>query len=199
MQNLCVKDKLIYEKKNSITDELCNDIINIFDNNYNLTANSNCYNITYNPNYSKIKDFLKKELDKNLRDYDKKCIISLHIKHYQFVGHCKSSNIQKCEIQMYEILKKCNKEFVFYIEKNKSKDNFNYTNRVSIGSTNIKILIFMWFLNDCDSEIIFWDEYKIIPKAGNFIMFPISWCFPYQELVNLQNDKYIIYGYIYTK
>jgi hypothetical protein len=57
--------------------------------------------------------------------------------------------------------------------------------------------MYIWFLNDYDGEIIFWNEYRIIPKCGKFIMFPISWCFPYQEIIHSDANKYIVYGYIY--
>lgn len=57
----------------------------------------------------------------------------------------------------------------------------------------------MWFLTDCKGIISFWNEYNIVPKAGKLIIFPVSWCFPYKELINLEADKYVIYGYVYNK
>jgi hypothetical protein len=173
------KETFIYEKKNSITHELCKDIIEIFETD-RIINDCNCYNIDCNTNYNKIKSYLTKELGKNLNNYNKKID---KIKNYNMIE---------------KKIKNCDKKIAFYIEKNKSTYNFNYINRVSIGSTDIKLLMYIWVLNDYDGEIIFWNEYKIIPKAGSFIMFPISWCFPYEELIDLQNDKYIIYGYIYV-
>jgi hypothetical protein len=175
MQNfLYKKETFIYEKKDSITTELCKDIIELFEK--ENVNNDYYYNIDCKPNFHKIKNHLTQQLTKNLTEYER--------------------NINK--IKNYTILKSCCRNFVFYIEKNKPKNIFNYTNRNTIGSTSIKMLMYIWFLNDYDGEISFWNEYKIIPKAGKFLLFPLSWCFPYQELINLQDDKYIIYGYIYA-
>jgi len=70
MQNfLYKKDTFIYEKNNSITHELCKDIIELFENDF---SNNNCYNIDCNPNFHKIKGYLKQELEKNINDYERK-------------------------------------------------------------------------------------------------------------------------------
>ena len=173
MQNfLYKKETFIYEKNNSITNELCNDIIEIF---VNDVSNNNRYNMDYNDEYKKIKRYLTEELKKNIHSYEKKIN----------------------GIKDYKIIDIKNYNFVFYIENNnKPNDIINYTNRTTIKN-NVKLLMYIWFLTDYDGEITFWNEYKIIPKAGKCIIFPVSWCFPYQELIQLQTKKYIIYGYIY--
>jgi hypothetical protein len=174
MQNfLYKKETFIYEKNNSITDELCKDIIEIFEND---VSNNNC--MDYNDEYIKIKRYLTEELKKNIQSYEKKI-----------------NGVSG--IEDYKIIDVKNYNFVFFIENNnKPNDIINYINRTT-SKNNVKLLMYIWFLNDYDGEIIFWNEYKIIPKAGNFIIFPVSWCFPYQELIHLQTQKYIIYGYVY--
>lgn len=173
MEFLYKKETFIYEKNNSITDELCKDIIEIFENDI---SNNNRYTMDYNDEYKKIKRYLTEELKKYIHNYEKK------------INGMKD----------YKIIDIKNHNFVFYIENNnKPNDIINYINRTTVKN-NVRLLMYIWFLSDYDGEIIFWNEYKIIPKAGKFIMFPVSWCFPYQELIQLQTKKYIIYGYIYS-
>jgi len=174
-EHLFLKEDFIYKKKNSITKELCIDIIEIFENDVSNNL-CNCDNMEYNPQYTTIKQYLKKELKRNIHDYEKEIN---KIKGY------KMFHIEKCN-------------FVFHIgTNNTSNSTISYINRVSVDSTDVKLLMFIWFLNDYDGEIIFWNEHRIIPEVGKCIIFPISWCFPHKELINLQTKKYIIYGYIY--
>jgi hypothetical protein len=51
-------------------------------------------------------------------------------------------------------IENCN--LVFHIgTNNTSNSTISYINRVSVDSTDVKLLMFIWFLNDYDGEIIF--------------------------------------------
>jgi hypothetical protein len=166
------KETFIYQKEKSITDELCNDIIDIYnDDTLNI---SDKYNINENMRYLKIKDFLIKELKESLIKYDK----------------------QINKLKNYKFLYLNPQQFDFYIENNKTiSENTKKINRFS--ENKLKLLMYIWFLNDYHGEISFWNEYKIQPKIGKILIFPVSWCFPYEEIIHLQANKYIIYGYVY--
>jgi hypothetical protein len=169
------KETFIYEQNNSITNDLCKDIIEIYNNDKQKYEK---YNIDVNNEYAKLKTFLMKELNTHIHKYEK----------------------QINKINNYKMINIKNTNFSFFIEnKNKNnKDFFNYINRFSIEKqNNVKLFMYIWFLNDYDGEIFFWNEYRITPKCGKFIMFPISWCFPYQEIIHSDANKYILYGYIY--
>ena len=58
------KELLLYEKNNSITNDLCDDIISIFENN-----NENVDIINNDDNYEKIKLYLFNEIKKNFNCY----------------------------------------------------------------------------------------------------------------------------------
>jgi hypothetical protein len=166
------KETFIYQKEKSIPDELCNDIIDIYnDDTLNI---SDKYNINENMRYLKIKDFLIKELKESLIKYDK----------------------QINKLKNYKFLYLNPQQFDFYIENNKTiSENTKKINRFS--ENKLKLLMYIWFLNDYHGEISFWNEYKIQPKIGKILIFPVSWCFPYEEIIHLQANKYIIYGYVY--
>lgn len=164
MQNLLnKKETFIYQKYNSITNELCEDIIEI----YNNTSDKNY--IQYSSEFSKIKKYLINVLKQYLLAYKKK------------INTCKIFNFN------FDL---CN----FIIEDSKSHNNIHYLHKFS--KTTPHHFIYIWFLNDYDGQIIFFNDYKIIPKMGLFLLFPISWCFPYEELIKLNENRYIIYGYI---
>lgn len=169
------KETFIYEETNSITNDLCKDIIEIYNNDQDKKKYEN-YDIDINSEYGKLKTFLMKELNKHICNYEK----------------------QTNKINNYKMINIKNTNFSFFIENNNNKENINYRKRISIqNKNNIKLFMYIWFLNDYDGEIIFWNDYRITPKCGKFIMFPISWCFPYHEIIHSDANKYILYGYIY--
>lgn len=167
-------DTFIFEKENSISIELCNDIIENYEK-YNNTNEK--YDIDANKNL-KIKNFLIGEL----------------------ISHFCMYNIKINKIENYKFLNignivKSKSNFKFFIEKNNKTDSIKIID--SITNDKLKTFMYIWFLNDYDGELMFCNEYIIKPKAGNFILFPISWYFTYEELINLESKKYIIYGYTY--
>lgn len=220
------KEILIYEKDNSITNEICDDIIEMFENNMDLYLDSNInkdnimqinnkdlqmkyneyiitnennltiihYNIRFDDKYNKIKKTLSNELNRNLQKY------FLQIKLKINISPKNNYNMK------YEILYLKKTEFDYNIESKqieKSNDkhintetkNNIYYNKINILNQKIKYFHYIWFLNDYDTKITFWNTYPIEIKRGKLIIFPISWCFPYSEILNL-NKIYTIYGTI---
>ena len=223
------KEILIYEKENSITTEICDDIIEMFENNMDLyyskkdtiipTNNTNTdlqmkyneyiitnennlttihYNIRFDDKYNKIKKTLSNELNRNIQKY------FLQIKPTINISHKKNYNMK------YELLSLNKTEYDYNIGSkqiemsndksktiNTSLKNNIYYNKINILNQKIKYFHYIWFLNDYDTKLIFWNTYSIEIKRGKLIIFPISWCFPYSEILNL-NKIYTIYGTIET-
>lgn len=195
------KELFIFEKKNSITPELCIDIIDIYNDDPNNKINE-IYNIDRNLNYAKIKQYLINELYENLHNYlfvkikmQISNVININTISFSFFIENKklSNNLHISEpVTALQSDTQCN--------TNKSEsERFNeiqITKRFS-HTNKMKLFMYIWFLNDYDGEIIFWNDYRITPKCGNFLMFPISWCFPYEEIIHSCANKYILYGYVY--
>jgi len=55
-----------------------------------------------------------------------------------------------------------------------------------------KKLFFIWFLNDYENEIQFWNNYSIKPKKGMLLLYPASWVFPLHDY-NITNNEIIYY------
>ena len=177
------KEDYIHISHNSITDELCDDILTIFENNIikndlYIESKNCCYEII-DTDYKKIRIFLKNELIRNLKEYDK--------------------NINKVnnKILNYEVFE----NFKFYIKTDRylNYENYEIQDKFNWNSNGWKVLNFIWFLNDIEGEFIFWNKYNVNPKKGTLIIFPSSWCFPYKQIIKICSKMNIIYGYLYKK
>lgn len=174
--------KFIYEKQKSLTDEVCDFVINIYDKTLNIKNNELCVNLNNNKNGEHIKNILISNIFESIKSY------YLNIDCEDITNNFE--NIQnKISIQ-HIIIKKYDKD-------DKPK---NYCNSVRTDYNNMKysILKFIYYLNNVEEggETIFAKQYKIIPEKGKMIMFPSEWFFPYEE-TQRKTDKYIITGYVF--
>ena len=201
------KERLIFQKEKTITDELCDDIIMIFDkellnNNCIICNNGTFLDIENNPLYIRITNILGIEI---LKLYNK------------YLSNVDSS-----------FTKIPNLNYNFKIKKMCYSDNnilYNNINTKLIQHTNkVKLLHYIFFLNDYDGEYIFFtpfdsqsesfstvitqseigvmnekrpNNYAIKPKKGSVLIFPVSIHFSYTENIKLFESKYIIEGYLY--
>lgn len=194
----------IYTHENSITNELCEDIIYFIENKIQS---------------EKIQKYLIKELNSNIEIYKYKvktqgfftpvCISKAEqptsgfsdIEYQDYTEGivpvesdlnekmCKTKNINIITINNY------NDSYKFCVKKylNDDINTYEKIDRIILPCGTINVLIYFWFLND--NAIIFWNNYKIDMKAGTFIIFPISNCFPYNFK---KMGKYVIQGYLYN-
>jgi hypothetical protein len=83
-----------------------------------------------------------------------------------------------------------------YNNTEEKKDNCTILNNID-DNNELKKLKFIWYLTDNDMEIVFWNTYKIKTSIGKIIIFPFSWLFKYEDLMNKNMNNVVIYGYIY--
>lgn len=180
-----LKEDYIHVSHNSITSELCSDILNIFErniikNNLYIESKNCCYEII-DTDYNKIRIYLKNELIKNL------------IKFFQ--------NINKHSINTTILNHSYFEDMTFFIKKDKytSVNNVEINHRFNWNVNGFKMFNFIWFLNDVNGDFVFWNNYRIRPKKGTLIVFPSSWCFPCEQIVKTNSEMNTIYGYLYKK
>jgi hypothetical protein len=184
-------NNFIFEKESSINDLLIDDMIELYKTEY--IKDSYCdLIIMYDDNFCKFKTFLLNEIKNTIFVYIIKLTeqtANTELKQY-FRNTLK--NITK-NISEFKISTKIfNNKDVDVINNKKIMQCYDkqYTNK-------IHILKFIWFMNDYDGEITFPNNQKIIPKKGKLILFPVSWCFSYEEINNISSEIITISGTFY--
>jgi hypothetical protein len=218
------KEQFIYKVENSISDDLIDEIIEKFKLSSNVSkytkfefSQKNIPDILKNSNqedkilnleecnlnnnttfiinndieWQKIKNYLIKEINNNLCDYISK------INNRNLISRTKNYGNEyipfniKCIDHDSELTIKINEY---------SNDNinnfFHIEKKIKKYCLNSNLFYFIWFLNDYEGEYIFWDSFHIKPEKGLLLIFPISWCFSYSEIIKLYQKKYFIFGYV---
>jgi hypothetical protein len=196
----------IYINNNSISRELCKDIIKKFEKqedkydgitasglNKDIKDTQDYVIIENNKVWNKIYNFLSKELKNNINNYFK------IINNKEDYNNNNQNTSYKYKI--FENKPLLNKSFM--VQKYlKGKGRYIYHDDSSIDHLNKKyrVITFLWYLNDVEEggETVFFGEYKIKPKAGTLIFFPAVWCYPHTGKMPISSDKYIITGWLYV-
>lgn len=201
MTNKDFLNKIIYVKRGSIPDILCDDIIKRFESICDEHQDGRILSgvdkeikdtkdfvIPKNNKYWKdIEHFLYNELYRNLKEYSN----ILTIKD-ESIGYIKKyiTNAGHISTNLFLIQK--------YI---KNEGKYIYHHDHTIEGEQQRIITFLWYLNDVNDggETEFFGNYRIKPEKGKLILFPASWCFPHCGLMPKSSNKYIITGWIYQK
>lgn len=185
----------IYINDTSLPNDLCNKIIETFEN---------------EPN--KYKGVTRRGLDVNIKD-----TLDFHIN----INSNKETEWHDINILLYhELSKNLNNFNKFISEKynitfsnkkicdtgflmqkyNKNKGKFVYHEDFNISNNIYRVITYIWYLNDvCEGgETEFCGDFKIKPTAGKLVLFPASWCYPHSGFVPVSDNKYIITGWLYT-
>lgn len=193
----------IYENDNSLCEELCNDIIELYENDENKDEGRTIGGVDMkiknttdliipknNEKWKKIEECLYKELHKNILKYIEQI-------------NCESYNPKFNNGTDTNIFKNTNLEaYYFMIQKyDKNKGEYIYHNDFYLEKNKYRVITFLWYLNDVKEggETQFWDSYKIKPKTGKLILFPASWTFQHRGLMPKSSNKYIITNWLYLK
>lgn len=200
-------NKYIYLNKNSLAPEVCNDIIQLYEN-----ESSKCKHpgITQSGLNKKVKDtvdfcipindekwykyykLLNKELSFNLKKYfstlnnDTDFNNTNQLTEYTYIFFENTKLISKTlMIQKYT--------------KNVGKYIYHNDFIIDLNENKYRVLTFLWYLNTVEEggETAFGEDVKIKPEIGKLLIFPASWTYPHSGKMPISSDKYIITGWIY--
>ncbi len=192
----------IYTNESSISSELCDDIIKMFEEQMegkyrgiignNKTHDKQIKNtidfvITKEPKWKKIWEFLEKELTNNVTEF----LNNITLKEYN-TEHRKFFFFRKLHSDTFVIQK---------YHKNEGKFSYHDDFTVNFNNKSARVLTFIWYLNDVveGGETEFWGgKYIITPKKGKLVFFPANWNYPHCGKPPLSSDKYILTGWLYS-
>lgn len=188
-------EKLIYLENNSLPDDLCKEIIEMFENEHEhsydgITAqglnkdikDTKDFVIPNDDKWGKIINVLTKEIQRNLNFYIKSMIIDLPDYNLFSRNFLYENSFQ---IQRYT--------------KNVGKYLYHHDHDIRFDKNDHRVITYLWYLNTVDEggETELWKTIKIKPEEGKLLLFPASWTFPHSGLMPKSNDKYIITGWLY--
>jgi hypothetical protein len=192
----------IYEIKNSIPDELCDDIINMYeleDNKYG--------GLVFSGLRKDIKDTTDLIISKNEKRWERveKILYNTLTNGFaEYMSHMNKSEYTSNNIT-YNLLES-NKAYInnFMIQKyEKCKGKYIYHNDFSVNFEKkaYRVVTFIWYLNNVTEggETEFWGNYTIKPEKGKLVFFPASWCYPHRGKMPISDDKYIITNWFYSE
>jgi hypothetical protein len=198
--------KFIYNNNNSISPELCLDLIKMFE------EESNKYEgVTFGGLDKNIKDTTDFTIPKNNEKWNKINIfldteIKNNIKIYldELNNKIDFKNKDQNTTSEYKIFQNTSFTHSNYMIQRylKGKGKYIYHNDFSINYENksYRTITYLWYLNTVDEggETVFFGDHKIKPNVGTLIFFPASWCYPHTGKMPISSNKYIITGWLYA-
>lgn len=209
MSKIINLENYFYINENSLSVELCKDMVNLFETeqfdkyegvtagglNKDIkdtidfqipTKNSNC-----KPEWNKIRTLLDKELTNNVKKYVK------------YINDCVSIEEQNSQ-QKYRLFDESITFEVMQMQRyTKNKGRYVYHNdfRSDWKAKKYRVLTFLWYINNVEEggETEFWASYRIKPEAGKLLLFPATWTYPHRGMMPISNNKYIVTGWIYIQ
>jgi len=194
-------EEFIFQKKYSLSPELCDEIIELF-NNQPLSNRANINNeyekysiIPMNTNNTledKIVKCLNKELQLCVSKYNE--IISNKEKYKSEYNYDIPFNLLNNIVLFtneYSIIK--------YQHSLLSKDKKHFTYHLNIQNDTYSKCTFIWYLNDVYSggETTFMsNQSSIVPEKGKIVLFPSTWCYAYKDNIPIHENKYIMTGFL---
>jgi hypothetical protein len=193
----------IYINENVLCNELCNDIIELFEKSNNkyegITASGlnkkikDTTDLIINKNnteWKNIFNFLKEELLININAYFNKI-------NEKYINNKDNNN------KSFELINRNIEISQFMIQKylqNTGKYIYHNDFDVDHQQKKYRVLTYIFYLNTIneggETEII--KDIKIKPESGKLLLFPASWTYPHSGLMPISSDKYIITGWIYN-
>lgn len=202
-QNDDTFSNFIYINKNSLSCELCNEIISIFDKSNSFpgsTAGGVNKQVkdtndlqTFGDEWNTINSVLMNEIEYNMKEYAKR------FEYDDFKSQNNNSTVSDFKVINAVDINYMSQFMVQKYEKNKGR--YIYHNDFSLEKNqNFRMLTYLWYLNDVmeGGETVFNGKYKIRPRRGTLVLFPASWTFPHCGKMPISSDKYIITGWMYS-
>jgi hypothetical protein len=199
--------EFIREYKNSISVEICDEIIRKFEleedkysgrtiTGVNTHIKDTTDYVLYDYNNNKLIKDIWKNIDKILYD-------ELHHKLKSYITELDDIFFNDISYNLFK------NQFLsddgFMIQKYKQgigKYIYHHDFKVDMIQNRHRVITYLWYLNDVDeggTTEFLGGKLHIKPEKGKLILFPASWSFPHRGNVPISSDKYIITGWFYEE
>ena len=198
-------ENYLYINKNSLSNEICIDIINLFESEKKsagitrggyrphvkdtLDFQIPTKNVNKPSHWMKIRELLEKELTNNVQKYVKYIDTNTTITEdsnepCKVLGDVVS--FETLQIQKY---KKLEGKYIYHPDFVSDWQDKKF-----------RVITYLWYLNNVEEggETEFWGKYRIKPETGKLLLFPATWTYPHRGMMPISNDKYILTGWIYN-
>lgn len=188
-------DEYIYLKPNSISHEVCDFLIDLFESAEPgvvktgtvvggfLPEIKKTFDMKLNPSINKFDQTLYHEISLTLNSYFEGS------KHKKVAPLLKNISDNGYHIQKYE--------------SNSGYYNYHEDEMIEYTGNTVKkrVLTFIWYLNTVEQggETEFFNgRIKIKPEKGKLLVFPSTWTYMHKGNIPVSNDKYIVTGWVWS-
>jgi hypothetical protein len=197
----------IFINKDSLSSNLCSEIINKFESSGNTYKG--VVKIGLDLSIKNTRDMIISAKDKEWSEISKtldrelKFNIAQYLKSINDVEDFKSehNNSDYTDYTTFQP-EALSREFFMVQKYTKNTGRYIYHDdfKMDFDSKMGRVITFLWYLNDIEvgGETVFQGKYKIKPETGKLILFPASWTYPHCGKMPISDNKYIITGWIYA-
>jgi prolyl 4-hydroxylase len=184
--NMADLTDLIHVHPNSLEDQICDYLINFFEEN---TNHHERIDNNKRPNFTQLNLTEVHQLDENLENihnYIVQKVIHHRDLYYEYVDERvfpTSHAFEQLRIKKYEP---------------NGVDQFDTHVDVIDYDSAKRYLSFMWYLNDVnDGGKTLFKDYSITPKKGTLLVFPPLWMYPHKGEPPTDGSKYLLSTYLH--
>ena len=195
-------DNFIYLIDNNLDEIFCDNLIKKYENDKNKYIGVVGRNGTINKELKNTTD-LQISRYQNWKNEDTILCQALNkgINEYidNILNNLTNINIFNINLNIFSKLYN-NNDTGYKIQKyDRDKGYYNYHNDFEYSVKGVRVITFIWYLNDVEEggETEFIDGTIIKPKKGQLLLFPSDWTYMHKGNIPLSNDKYICNGWIY--
>lgn len=175
-----------YVQDNSLSDSICDDVINLFHSNENLHER---LDLDKRPNFTQLNFTANVNLNPEL--------------HTKILNSTfETLNVYKKKVSETSFWPRSIGFEQFRIKhyRKQTEDQFEYHADATNKETSKRFLAFFWYLSDVEigGETEFPTlNIKISPKKGRVFIFPPLWMYPHKGNISISHDKYLLSSYLH--
>ena len=201
-------NSFIREYKNSLSTELCHEIIQLFENEDENNKHAGCTVSGVDTNIKHTLDYCiydrktmncKNDLWMNI---DNLLYSELQNKLSLYITELNNEFLSNPDISYNNFFKQTFLTDTGFMIQKYTKNVGKYVYHTDNYFDNVlmreRVITYLWYLNDVDvggTTEFLGGSYEIKPEKGKLIFFPSCWCFPHRGNMPISNDKYIITGW----